>query len=117
MTRNGPKAVKKGKRHAAMGRVKVSPPSPLRGLVPTPRQVTRIVERSLKDRPASPAARRRITEGLKMQFYFGGHAIAYRETRQGHEVLAVGPDEIASLLKTSSDEQLQGVVFGHGDIW
>jgi hypothetical protein len=57
-----------------------NPPSPLRGLLPTPPEVEKIVEEWLKDRPASPQARQRITEDLKMQYYFGGHNIAYRDT-------------------------------------
>ena len=66
------------------------PPSPLRGLLPTSQEVEDIVERECKQRPMSPAARLRVTEDLKMQYYFGGYSIVYRDTPQGKEVLAVG---------------------------
>jgi hypothetical protein len=58
-------------------------PSPLRGLLPTPPEVVTFVNQWLKDRPATAEARQRITEDLKMQYYFGGHEIAYRETPKG----------------------------------
>ena len=92
-------------------------PSPLRGLLPTPPQVVRIVNRWLKDRPATAEARQRITEDLKMQYYFGGQEIAYRETPQGKEVLAVGLEEIGELLRTLPCSEQKGIVFDHAEPW
>jgi hypothetical protein len=93
------------------------PPSPLRGLLATPPEVEEVVEGWLKDRPASPEARRRITENLKLQSYFGGHEVAYRDTPQGREIIAVGSEEVRRLVRKSSGEQLRGVVFGQADPW
>src|SRR2546427_4060253 len=88
------------------------PPSPLRGLLPTPPEVEEIVERWCKERPASPAARLRITEGLKMQYYFGGHPILYRDTPKGKDVLAVGMEEIGRWYREVPYSKHKGAVLG-----
>ncbi len=93
------------------------PPSPLRGLLPTPPEVVEIVDEWLKDRPASPAARLRITEGLKMQYYFGGHNYAYRDTPNGREVLAAGEEEIRKLFKRLPETKHLGIIIGYADPW
>jgi hypothetical protein len=92
-------------------------PAPMRGLLPTPPEVEEIVERLCKERPASPKARLRITEGLKMQYYFGGHPILYRDTPQGREVLAVGDDEIGRVLRSVPRSQRKGSIIGYADPW
>ena len=93
------------------------PPSPLRRLLPTPPEVEEIVEQWLKDRPASPEARLRITEDLKLQYYFGGHEVTYRKTPQGYEILAVGSKEVRRLVRRGSEEERQGAIFGVASLW
>jgi hypothetical protein len=56
--------------------------------------VAELVDRELANRPASEEARLRITDGFKLQYYFGGHWIAYLDTPKGKEVLAVEWNEI-----------------------
>lgn len=97
--------------------VEPGPPSPLRGLLPTPPEVEELVERECKERPMSPEARLRVTEGLKMQYYFGGHPIVYRDTPQGREVLAVGMEEITRYYRDVPHSKQKGAVFGHADPW
>src|SRR5947209_6840454 len=79
--------------------VEPSSPSPLRGILPTPPEVEKLVAREVARLPMTDAARQRVTDGFNLQYYFGGHDIAYRETDQGVEVLAVGLDEIGRLLR------------------
>ncbi len=93
------------------------PPSELRGLLPTPPEVEEIVERWCQERPASPEARRRITEGLKMQYYFGGHALVYRDTPKGREVLAVGDEEIRRFYRETPYPEHKGAVLGDAELW
>jgi len=93
------------------------PPCPWRGLLPTPPEVEEMVESCFKERPASPAHRLRTTEDMKLQYYFGGHEVAYRETPQGYDVLAVGSEEVCRLVRNGSKEKLRGVIFDVADLW
>jgi hypothetical protein len=93
------------------------PPSPLRGLLPTPRGVEEIVEQCFKERPAGPAYRLQTRENLKLQYYFGGHEVAYRETPQGYEVLAAGTNEVRRLVRKGSRDERRGVIFTVADLW
>src|SRR5262245_36311597 len=93
-----------------------TPPSPLRGPLPTPPVVKRIANRWFKQRPASESAQKRIIEGLVLQYYFGGWDIAYRETDRGVEVLAVG-SEIGDLFRRLPPDEHQGIVVGHPEPW
>jgi hypothetical protein len=93
------------------------PPSPLRGLLPTPPEVAKLVAREVKRLPMTEEARRQITNDWTLQYYFGGHEIAYRRTPQGVEVLAAGLEEISQLLRTLPLSQRKGIIFGHPEGW
>src|SRR5881409_2149901 len=75
------------------------PPSSIRGLLPMTPEIEQVLDEMLKDRPATEAARRYQADHLKRQYYFGGQWIAYRNTDQGIEVLAVGDEEIRRLKR------------------
>jgi hypothetical protein len=92
-------------------------PSPLRGILPTPREVAKFVARVERQRPMSDKARYEGTERIKMQYYFGGWDVAYRDTGQGWEVLAVGLREIRNLRNTLSPAQWQDVHIGNYEPW
>jgi hypothetical protein len=93
-------------------------PSPLRGILPTTSEIEALVNETLADRPASPAARQRMVDDLKMQFHFGGYWIAYRHTDQGMEVLAVGMDEIGRLeRKRMPRAEKERIVLRYCDPW
>src|SRR5260370_38206043 len=79
--------------------VKPTPASPLRGIVPTHPEIEEVLAHFLEGLPASNAARQRMRDDLKMQYYFGGHPILFRRTDQGIEVLAVGDEEVSQLYK------------------
>ncbi len=49
-----------------------------------------------------------------LQYDFDGIDIAYRRTSQGVEVVAVGFEEVGELIRTTPQEQREGVVFGQG---
>jgi hypothetical protein len=91
-----------------------------RGLLPVPSEVEEAVaeeeERLLKEHNIvpTPEARRRLVDSLTLQYYYGGYDVAYRETPQGIEVVAVGLAEIGELIRTTPQEQREGVVFGQG---
>ena len=94
------------------------PTSSLRGILPTPPEVNAIVEEFLKDRPASPAFRLLQTEHCKMQYYFGGVPITYRETPKGFEVLAVGESECAKLWRSKKTlAQRRNLIHGYFEPW
>jgi hypothetical protein len=90
---------------------------PRRGLLPTPLAVRREVDALLKDRPASEAARRRITEEHKLRYFFGGQVVAYRQTSRGVEVLAVGYKEIRALNKRLAPEEVCLYTIDFPDHW
>jgi hypothetical protein len=93
------------------------PLSRLRGLLPTPPEVEELVARELAERPMSDTARQWVTDGFKLQYYFGGQVIAYRNTRQGKEVLAVGMDEIGRLMRDLPGGESKSIVIGHPEPW
>jgi hypothetical protein len=90
------------------------------GLIPIPPEVEAIVAREetrlLKEHGITPTpeARQRMVASLTLQYYFDGIDIAYRHTPQGVEVVAVGLEEVGELIRTTPQEQREGVVFGQG---
>ncbi len=102
---------------AQSGKEAVPPqPSQLRGHLPVPTEVGQFVAREVAERPMSDAARQRLVEGLTLQYYFGGHDIAYRASARGPEVLAVG-DEIGPLLRQLGPAERQAVIVAHPEPW
>jgi hypothetical protein len=94
------------------------PPSPLRGLMPTPPEVAELMARIERERPMSDAARQRQMDWFNEQYYFGGNWIAYRHTPKGEEVLAVGWDEIGRLeRKRMSKAARESIVLGYVEPW
>lgn len=89
----------------------------LRGLLPTPPQVKRLVAREAAQRPMSANARQWVTDCFNMQYYFGGHYIAYRKTERGVEVLAVGVDEIGQLMDRIPPAEDPKIIIGCPDPW
>jgi hypothetical protein len=95
-----------------------SPPSTLRGILPTPPEVTELLARELKDHPVTHQEKQRLTDSLKLQYYFGGYWIAYRHRDQGKEVLAVGMEEIGRLMrKRMAKAERDAIVLGCCDPW
>jgi hypothetical protein len=94
------------------------PPSPLRGILPTPPEVAELVAQELEGHPVTDREKQRLTDCFKLQYYFGGHPILYRQTDQGKEVVAVGRDEIRRLLrKKMSPAERQTIVLGYPELW
>jgi hypothetical protein len=114
--RSSQKSAKKGSNPAVVP-IALPPPSPLRGLLPTPPEVAQLVAREVKRLPMTEEARQRITNDWTLQYYFGGHEIAYRKTLQGVEVLAAGLEEIGALLRKLAASQQKGIIFGHPEPW
>jgi len=91
-------------------------------LLATPPEVEKAVEREVESmaaqgRPVVGVARERLLEGFKLQYYFGGQPIAYRETDQGKEVLAVGFKNMGRLLRKLTPDEDQTVVSGFAEPW
>ena len=90
------------------------------GLIPIPPEVEAVVVREelrlLKEHGITPTpeARQRMVDSLTLQYYFDGIDIAYRRTPQGVEVVAIGLEEVGELIRTTPQEQREGVVFGQG---
>ena len=90
------------------------PPNPAElphGLIPPP---PRVLEEIEKDRAKHPAeAFARAEEGMlnrwTLQLYFEhlGYEVAYRQTPQGPEVLAIGVDERTALRQQMGEEEFR----------
>ena len=97
--------------------VEPKPPSRLRGLLPTPPEVQAMLDEMLAERPASPAYQRQMLDYNNLRFYFGGHYVYYRDTKDGVEVLAVGLDEIKRVRKRMTRAEQAVAVLGYADPW
>jgi hypothetical protein len=102
---------------ASDSRLSPQPPSSPRGLLPTPPEVKKLVARELKNRSVADRERQRITDRFNLQYYFGGQEVAYRQTDQGVEVLAVGPDEIGELLQRVARDERPMIIIGYPEPW
>lgn len=116
-TRKTTRKKKKGIPKPAIELIELPPPSPLRGVLPTPLEVAKLVAREVKKLPMSDEARQRVTNHWTLQYYFGGHEIAYRETPAGVEVLAAGLEEIGQLVRKMPYAQRKGIIFGQPEPW
>jgi hypothetical protein len=83
-----------------------------RGLLQPPTQVIELVAREATRLTMSPEARKRITEDMTLQFFFEGVDVAYRRAPQGVEILAVGAEEIGTLVKQLTQEELLTIHIG-----
>jgi len=94
-----------------------SRPKP-RGLLTVPEEVREIaarkLERSSNLHHISPTedAMKRVIDSLTLQYYYEGFDVAYRMTRQGVEVLAVGHEEIGQLVRGSSESERAAMQIG-----
>jgi hypothetical protein len=89
-----------------------------RGLLPVPPEVEAAVaedDASLWEQHGIvPTAedRRRQVDSLTLQYYYGGHDVAYRLTPHGVELLAAGLSEIRRLVQDMSQEELLTIKIG-----
>ena len=91
-------------------------------LLETPPEVEEALEREVEymasqGRPLVGVARERVFEDLKLRYYFGGQPIAYRQTDQGKEILAVGEKDMGRLFRTLTPEEDEVVTWGWADPW
>jgi hypothetical protein len=76
------------------------------------------VAEDLESHPVTDKEMQRLTDCYKLQYYFGGHWIAYRNTTQGVEVLAAGWDEIRELRrKRRSAAERNSTVLRYCEPW
>ena len=89
-----------------------------RGMLPVPAEVEAAVAEDdsslLKKHGIAPTCeyRQRQLNSLTLQYYYGGHDVAYRVTPQGVELLADGLAEIRELIQGMSQEQLLTIKIG-----
>jgi hypothetical protein len=89
-----------------------------RGLLPVPVEVEATVAEVdsslMKEHGIVPTSedRRRQVNSLTLQYYYGGHDVAYRITPDGVELLADGLSEIRRLVQDMSQEQLLTIKIG-----
>ncbi len=88
--------------------------SSLRGLLPVPHEIERLVAREEASHPMTPEFRQLFVNRLTLQYYFEDQDVAFRFTPGGVEVFAVGPEEIGAFLRNTPPEQREGVTFGQG---
>lgn len=89
-----------------------------RGLLPVPPEVEAAVaegDASLWEKhrivPTAEERRRQVVS-LTLQYFYGGHDVAYRFTAQGVEVLAVGLPEIRHLVQEMSQDEILTIKIG-----
>ena len=89
-----------------------------RGLLPVPPEVEAAIaedDASLWEKykivPTAEERRRQI-DSLTLQYYYGGHDVAYRLTSQGVELLAAGLSEIRQLVQGMSQDELLTIKIG-----
>ena len=89
-----------------------------RGLLPVPPEVEAAVAEDdsslLKEHGIVPTSedRQRLVNSLTLQYYYGGHDVAYRLTPQGVELLAAGLSEIRQLVQSMTQEELVTIKIG-----
>jgi hypothetical protein len=89
-----------------------------RGMLPVPLEVEAAVAEDdsslLKEHGIVPTAedRQRQLNSLTLQYYYGGHDVAYRITPRGVELLADGLVEIRELTRCMSQEELLTIKIG-----
>ena len=89
-----------------------------RGLLPVPAEVEAAVAEDdsslLKEHGIVPTSedRQRQVNSLTLQYYYGGHDVAYRITPEGVELLAEGLSEIRQLVQGMSQEHLLSLKIG-----
>ena len=89
-----------------------------RGLLRVPSDVETAVAEDdsslLKEHGIVPTSedRQRQVNSLTLQYYYGGHDVAYRLTPQGVELLAAGLAEIRQLVQGMSQEDLLTIKIG-----
>ena len=89
-----------------------------RGLLPIPPEVEASIAEEdswlLKHHGIVPTVedRQRQVNSLTLQFYYGGHDVAYRLTPQGVELLATGLSEIRQLVQGMGQEELMSIKIG-----
>ena len=89
-----------------------------RGLLPVPPEVEAAVADDdsslLEEHGIVPTSedRQRQVNSLTLQYYYGGHDVAYRLTPQGVELLAAGLSEIGQLVQGMSQDELLTIKIG-----
>jgi hypothetical protein len=89
-----------------------------RGLLPVPPEVEAAVAEDdswlLKYHGIVPTSedRQRQVNSLTLQYYYGGHDVAYRLTPHGVELLAAGLSEISQLVQGMNQEELLTIKIG-----
>jgi hypothetical protein len=91
-------------------------------LLPTPREVQKAVGREMEEmaalgRSVVGEARKRLLEGFKLRYYFGGQPFAYRETEQGKEILAVGFKAMRLVFRELTPEEDEAIASEFAEPW
>ena len=88
----------------------------LMGILPDPPELVRMLDELLKDRPATPEARRYIMENWKLDYYFCGRHVIFIRRPQGREIVGVD-EEIPRRLAGLSPRDKKQVVYACTRPW
>jgi len=83
-------------------------PSP-RGVLYVPQEIVDLVDRQLRDKVASAEERQKLIDAYTLRYYFGGQEVICRHTPDGLAAMAVGPEEVKTLLDKMSSEEKANV--------
>jgi hypothetical protein len=86
------------------------------GILSDPPELLRIVDEGLKDRPATPEARRHQIEELKLSYYFRGLHVIFIRRAEGREIVGV-EEEIPQRLAALSPRDRKQVVYSGTSPW
>lgn len=88
----------------------------LMGILPDPPELVRMLEEALKDRPATPEARRYMMDEWKLDYYFCGLQVIFIRRPEGREIVGV-EEEIPKRLAALSPKDRKQVVYACTRPW
>lgn len=88
----------------------------LMGILPDPPRLVRMLDELLKDRPATPEARRHILEEWKLDYYFQGRDVMFIRRPEGREIVGVA-EEIPKRRAALSPSNRKQVVYACTRPW
>jgi hypothetical protein len=79
-------------------------PSP-RGVLYIPQEIVELVDAQVRGQSVPAEQRQKLIDAYTLRYYFGGQEVVCRQSPQGLAALAVGPEEVKTLLDKMTPEE------------